>query len=130
VRAFRHAGIDLQQRVHDDIAARGSAYRVSKPDANIDHRRVRNLAAFFERHATSVPLGEGDWRPGDIVVWDLYGGASPNHIGIVSDRTNDDGDPFVIHHFPRAAGFTGFPSDDDCLRRWRILAHFRWREEP
>ncbi len=127
IRAFRQCGIDLQRIVHEDIIARPRAYGLGRsPDTNLDHRRVRNLRVFFERHAREIPLTPDDWRPGDIVVWDLYGGTAPNHIGIVSDRTGARGAPLVVHHFTARAGFTGRPSEDDCLRRWRILAHFRW----
>ncbi len=129
VRAFRHAGIDLQERVHEDIIAQPRAYGIARPDPSLDHRRVRNLKVFFERHARPIPLASDDWRPGDIVVWDLSGGAAPNHVGIVSDRTGARGTPLVIHHFTARAGFTGRPSEDDCLRRWRILAHFRWPDD-
>jgi uncharacterized protein YijF (DUF1287 family) len=129
VRAFRHVGIDLQARLREDVDAPGAPYRIDAPDPSIDHRRVRNLIVFFARHAAAVPI-DRDWRAGDIVVWDLYGGSSPNHVGIVSDRTGESGRPLVVHHFPRTAGFTGFPSEDDCLDRWRVIAHFRWPEPP
>jgi uncharacterized protein YijF (DUF1287 family) len=141
IRAFRHAGVDLQRLVHEDVSARGSAYGIDDPDPSIDHRRVRNLKVFLDRHAEAIPSpgeaagdgpGEGrgawaEWLPGDLVVWDLYGGASPNHIGIVSDAAGPDGRPRVIHHMPALAGFTGRPSEDDVLTRWRILGHYRWR---
>jgi uncharacterized protein YijF (DUF1287 family) len=122
IRAFRHAGIDLQERVHRDILARPEAYGLRRADASIDHRRVRHLKTFFERHAARAT----EWRPGDIVIWDLKGGTFPNHIGIVSDRRSRDGTPLVIHHMNRIGPFTGFPGEDDSLHRWRILAHFRW----
>lgn len=125
VRSFRHAGIDLQRLVHEDILRAPGAYRIARPDPSIDHRRVRNLAVFFRRHARSLPLG-GDWRPGDIVVWSLSGSGYPNHIGIVAETTGPSGDPLVYHHFPRTALFSGHPEASDCLHLWRILHHFRW----
>src|SRR5262245_9447633 len=46
IRAFRTAGIDLQQEVHRDMARHFAAYPktwgLSVPDSNIDHRRVPN----------------------------------------------------------------------------------------
>ncbi len=125
IRAFRYAGLDLQRLVHEDILAAPEAYGIRHPDTNIDHRRVSNLAVFFERHARTLPIG-GDWRPGDIVVWSLSGSGWPNHIGIVTDGTGPSGDPLVIHHFPRTARFSGHPEVSDCLHTWRILHHFRW----
>src|SRR3954463_12821226 len=53
VRAFRAIGVDLQAAVHEDMRAHFGAYPrmwgLRAPDANIDHRRVPNLMAFFSR---------------------------------------------------------------------------------
>jgi uncharacterized protein YijF (DUF1287 family) len=56
IRAFRDAlAIDLQKLVHEDMLKHFDEYpsrRVRSersPDANIDHRRVLNLQAYFER---------------------------------------------------------------------------------
>jgi len=72
IRAFRGAGIDLQQEVHRDMQAHFAVYPrlwgLSAPDANIDHRRVPNLMTFFERHGRSV---RGEFRAGDVVAWRL-----------------------------------------------------------
>lgn len=127
IRGFRHAGIDLQSLVAEDAEKHPRAYEITKPDRNIDHRRVRNLKRFFERHAATLPPEvKSDWLPGDLVIWDLVGGSSPNHIGIVSERKGASGFPLVIHHYRPKEGFSGFPSEDDCLGRWRILGHYRW----
>ncbi len=128
VRAFRHAGLDLQRLVHEDILATPAAYGIKRPDPSIDHRRVANLAVFLSRHALSLPV-DRDWLPGDIVIWSLSGSGWPNHIGIVTDRAGPSGDPLVIHHFPRTARFSGRPEASDCLHAWRILHHFRWAGE-
>ena len=48
VRAYRPFGIDLQRLMHEDMRRDGSAYPklwgLKRPDPNIDHRRVPNLA--------------------------------------------------------------------------------------
>ena len=53
IRAFRTVGIDLQQELHRDMKRRFAAYPknwgLAKPDRNIDHRRVPNLATWFKR---------------------------------------------------------------------------------
>ncbi len=126
IRSFRTAGVDLQVLVHEDVQSRPAAYRISRPDPSIDHRRVRNLVVFFSRYAETLPV-DGRWQPGDIVVWDLKRRGISDHIGILSDRSAPLGRPLVFHHFPRRGPFTGHPSEDDCLHRWRILHHFRWR---
>jgi len=127
VRAFRHAGIDLQSSVHRDIRDRPAAYGIREPDPSIDHRRVRNLVVFFAPRSRSITVGgPGEPEPGDIVVWDLHGGTTPSHIGLVSDRQGREGRPLVIHHMGRVGPFSGRPSEDDVLRRWRVLAIYRF----
>lgn len=92
--ALRAAGYDLRALVDADIRANPSAYGISRPDANIDFRRVTNLDVYFRRTALSLTTDVTDiaqWQGGDIVVF-------PHHIGIVSDRRGRDGVPYVIHH--------------------------------
>lgn len=135
IRAFRHASdnsVDLQKLVFEDIKKSPRPYGISSPDSNIDHRRTRNLVLFFSRKAEVLPVGSKKdapqlYRPGDIVVWDIMESGKPNHIGIVSDKVNERGVPFAIHHFRAWRGFTGRPSEDDCLFQWPILHHFRWK---
>lgn len=96
--ALRGAGYDLRELVNKDINVNPVAYGITQPDANIDYRRVRNLSVFFGRHATSLTTDVhdiGQWQGGDIVVFGQNGG---NHIGIVSDRRDLVGVPFLIHH--------------------------------
>src|SRR5215210_310724 len=84
IRAFRNAGIDLQVLVHEDMKRNFAAYPkkwgLRATDTNIDHRRVPNLATFFRRKGRAVT---GDYKPGDIVTWNLT--PTLPHIGIVSD---------------------------------------------
>ena len=88
IRAYRH--IDLQVLVHDDMSRGWSEYPhfwgLQRPDANIDHRRVPNLAAFFRRHGATLSNASDPrlYDAGDIVTWRLPGGLP--HIGIVSTR--------------------------------------------
>ena len=53
IRAYRKGlSFDLQKAVHDDMAARFSAYPrhwgLKRPDRNIDHRRVPNLQTYLQ----------------------------------------------------------------------------------
>ncbi len=88
VRAFRHAGVDLQQEVHDDMRADFGAYPtiwgLSRPDPNIDHRRVPNLETLFRRIGAELPAStEGAaYQAGDVVSWRLSGSGLP-HMGVV-----------------------------------------------
>ena len=128
VRALRHAGFDLQKLVHEDMKANFDAYPqtriwgLTKPDPNIDHRRVPNLAAFFSRHGEILtcevsPGTLAEWQPGDIVCWKLPDGRE--HCGIVSDGKNGAGIPTVIHNIAKCC-------EEDCLDKWKITGHFRY----
>jgi uncharacterized protein YijF (DUF1287 family) len=125
VRAYRQVGIDLQKDVHEDMRQNFDTYPklwdLSAPDRNIDHRRVQNLATFFGRQGEILPVTKTptDYRPGDIVVWELGNGMQ--HIGIVIDRRSRDGDqPLVVHNI--GAG----PRAEDVLFTWKLLGHYRY----
>ena len=105
VRTYRAMGVDLQSLLHDDMKQAFSAYPskriygLRKADPNIDHRRVVNLEAFFERVGASVPVtsNPNDYQPGDIVTWRLSG--SEPHTGVViADRDPRSGNPLVVHN--------------------------------
>ena len=96
-RALRDAGYSLKDMVDEDIAQNIAEYpRVNgKPETNIDFRRVPNLKVYFERNHITLTkdLNEiSEWQPGDIVVF------GSKHIGIISDRRNKKGVPYLIHN--------------------------------
>jgi uncharacterized protein YijF (DUF1287 family) len=100
VRAFRNAGFDLQKLVAEDVRRTPAAYPwVKRPDTNIDHRRVRNLALWFGRHVRRLPA-QAPPRPGDVVFFDTFPSRSgPDHVGIVSDRMGPSGQLLVINNW-------------------------------
>ena len=125
VRAYRRLGIDLQQRVHTDMAAHFSAYPrqwgLRGPDPNIDHRRVPNLMTYFTRCGADLPITDAaaDYRAGDLVCWDLGGGIL--HIGIVVDRRSADGArPLIVHNIGAGQVL------EDRLFAFRIIGHYRY----
>ncbi|MEZ5967703.1 MAG: DUF1287 domain-containing protein [Hyphomonas sp.] len=77
IRAYRDAfDVDLQKRVHEDMLGAFSDYPriwgLSRPDSNIDHRRVPNLERFLERNGCALlPQERSGWQPGDLsrCVW-------------------------------------------------------------
>ena len=88
--------------VHEDMRQAFSAYPskkiygLSKADPNIDHRRVVNLEAFFERVGAAIPVGS-DYQPGDVITWRLSGGEP--HIGVVVNRVDPKtGNPLIVHN--------------------------------
>lgn len=101
IRALRNAGLDLQVLLHQDIARAPAAYpmvRAANPD--IDHRRVKTLLPYFQRHwqrRDPSPARLDDWLPGDIVFMDTLPARGPDHIGVVSDRLGVSGKPVIIN---------------------------------
>src|SRR5262249_33511474 len=87
IRAYRAIGIDLQVLVHEDMRANfrlyPSIWGLSKPDTNVDHRRVPNLQKFLERAAAQLhgASARSTYLPGDLVTWMLPGNLP--HIGII-----------------------------------------------
>ncbi len=124
IRAYRAFGIDLQVLVHQDMRAAWDAYPkdwgLKRPDPNIDHRRVPNLATFFGRHGERRPASRDakDFVPGDIVVWRLPSGVP--HIGLVSDRRNALGVPFVLHNIGWGT------QEQDRLFAYTLTGHYRY----
>lgn len=130
IRSYRAIGVDLQKEVHEDMERDFSAYPhkwgLKKPDANIDHRRVPNLMTFFERQGASLAVTQDarDYRPGDLVTWDLN--SQMTHIGIVVNLPSDaDPDRLLIVHNIGAG-----PQMEDVLFNWKITGHYRYLGPP
>jgi uncharacterized protein YijF (DUF1287 family) len=110
--------------VHRDMRAHFAAYPKSwgltRPDRNIDHRRVPNLETFFRRKGGSRTFSQtaSDYLPGDIVSWRLSGGGLP-HIGVVT-RKKLRGAPLVAHNI--GAG----TQEEPCLFDWPMAGWFRF----
>lgn len=126
VRAYRDGlGIDLQAEIHRDMKAAFDAYPrtwgLKRTDANIDHRRVGNIATFLARKGGRASDGSqpADIRPGDVIAFALPDGRP--HIGLAGDRMTDDGvTPKVIHNIGAGA------QEEAVIGAFRITGHFRW----
>ncbi|PRD17950.1 UNVERIFIED_CONTAM: yijF [Trichonephila clavipes] len=128
IRTYRALGIDLQALVYEDMRDNFSLYPskriwgLTKPDTNIDHRRVPNLQVFFERHGESHVISKtaADYQAGDIVTWVL-----PNnrpHIGIVTDELSKDKlRPLIVHNIGWG------PKMEDMLFTYKITGHYRFK---
>lgn len=122
-RAFKNAGYDLRKMIDQDIKKNRKDYLIKYPDSNIDFRRVGNLYVFFNKYAETLTNDISkieSWQPGDIVVF----GENTVHIGIISDKRNRLGEPYVIHN-------SGQPlREEDILairnKKDPISGHFRW----
>lgn len=115
---LRDAGYDLRELVDADIKAHPKDYDIEDPDNKIDFRRVQNLKVYFAHTATELTTDVEEieeWQGGDIVIFE-------KHIGVVSDKRNKHGVPFVIHH----ANPLQKDYEEDILEtRTDIVAHYR-----
>ncbi|KAB2655330.1 DUF1287 domain-containing protein [Brucella tritici] len=127
IRAYRQAlNADLQALVHNDMRKAFTQYPrnwgLKRPDPNIDHRRVPNLAVFFNRSNAALPVTKAaqDYRPGDLVAQMLPGNLP--HIAIVTQRYNAEGTrPLVVHNIGAGTRV------EDRLFEFPITGHFRYR---
>ncbi len=122
---------DLQRSVHEDMASAFTAYPrlwgLSRPDPNIDQRRVPNLETYWDRQSARVwraksrTSGAAFPEPlhvGDILTWRLVGNLP--HVGVVvaaGDR------PRIVHNIGQGAR-------DELLgvmAGQAAAAHYRWR---
>lgn len=120
IRAMRSIGLDLQTMIHVDMKKNWKKYPkkwgLAQPDRNIDHRRVPNVACYFESQGLKVQ--SNDYQPGDIVIWDL--GKGLVHIGILSDRKSWNLRRYlVIHNIGKGA------KEEDILCDYKIIGHYR-----
>ena len=91
---LRDAGYDLRELVNEDIKNNPDKYSIEVRDKNIDYRRVKNLLIYFQNNSINLTTNINDikdWQGGDVVVFST-------HIGIVSNKRNKKGIPYVIHH--------------------------------
>ncbi|MDD3402955.1 MAG: DUF1287 domain-containing protein [Hespellia sp.] len=119
--ALKSAGYDVMELIQEDIQKNPGDYDIDEPDINIDFRRVNNLKVYFSHTAISLTTDIFDveeWQGGDIVIF-------KNHIGIVSDRRNENGVSYVIHHNdPYQTAY-----EQDILEtRDDIVGHYRMTE--
>lgn len=132
IRAYRGVGIDLQKEVHEDMVKRFKDYPkmwgMKGPDSNIDHRRVPNLMKYFEHKKSVLKISKNssDYKPGDIVTWNLQNKNSAGgitHIGIVTNKKNSAGDRYLIAHNIGAGNVL-----EDMLFSYTIIGHYRFGE--
>lgn len=127
IRTYRALGIDLQQRVHEDMKRHFSEYPskriwgLTRTDTNIDHRRVPNLRVYFSRQGKSFNISRkaSAYLPGDIVSWRLSNGRP--HIGIVSSKKNSAGSRYLVVHNIGAG-----PKAEDVLFDYDLTGHYRY----
>ena len=114
-----NSGYDLMELVNQDIVENKELYNIEAIDKNIDFRRVKNLQVYFKRHAISLTTDLSqieEWQGGDIVVF-------KTHIGIVSDKRNSKGIPYLIHN--NSVLLRDYEEDILELLSDEIVGHYR-----
>jgi len=103
--------------LNEDVKNNSSQYDIDERDKNIDYRRVSNLNVYMKRHFISLTddLSKIDeWQGGDIVVFE-------KHIGVISDKRNKNGVPYLIHHTAVQLDY----EENILEKRDDIIAHYR-----
>lgn len=116
--SLKDSGYDLMDLVYNHVKENRELYDIDTIDKNIDFRRVVNLDVYFKN--TAIVLTNDinkieEWQGGDIVVF-------KKHIGIVSDKRNKNGVPFIIHH---ANPYQVHYEEDILGQRDDIIGHYR-----
>ena len=123
IRAYRAIYIDLQQLIHEDMLLAHKTYNkryfTKNIDKNIDHRRTQNIQTFLHRKKTAIPItnNSADYKPGDLVFWDIANG----HVGIVIDKKVPNTNRYYMVH-----NIGNGPEIEDFLFKATIVDHFRW----
>jgi uncharacterized protein YijF (DUF1287 family) len=133
VRCLREVGLDLQQMVHQDRINHKERYPLhfwaeKRADPAIDHRRLINLHIFIKSFGDGLPVlvdsvdKIASYQPGDIVFWTtVAGGEHPGLVGIVLDKRDRYGIPFVVTLQPTERMI----SEHHRLTDWPLTSHFR-----
>lgn len=117
---LKDAGYDLMELVNKDVSNYKEKYNIETIDKNIDFRRARNLDVYFRNNhiVLTTDLSQiEEWQGGDIIVF-------KDHIGIISDKRNKNGVPFLIHH----ANPMQVTYEEDVLELYgqdHIIGHYR-----
>ena len=117
---LKGAGYDLMELVNEDVINNKEKYNIEIVDKNIDFRGVRNLDIYFKNNRISLTTDLSkieEWQGGDIIEF-------KDHIGVISDKRNKKGVPFLIHH----ANPMQINYEEDVLELYGqdyIIGHYR-----
>jgi hypothetical protein len=78
---------------------------------------------FFSRHGKVKKISQNpkDYKPGDIVCWNLGGGLT--HIGIVANKSSINGKrPMIIHNIGAGQVI------EDCLFEFDVIGHYTFKK--
>ena len=126
--AFLYAGIDLKAFIMEDMRRNLTVYpgRIMwdkmKTEPDFIEGQYNDIMIFFDRFADELTVKTDffslhEWAPGDVVIWNYKG---TYHAGIISDRKNNSGTPYVIH------SYQDYTAEEDVLNTWKIIRHYRY----
>ncbi len=128
-RALARQNIDIKSQLDVHMKQFPDLYATNF-DSNINFRRVKNLHIFWKntlkQNLTTKVITKNaenlkEWRTGDIVVFDAKPPQNLWHIGIVADKRDADGVPYMIdnHGYGTKIRMT--------IADWRsdIVGHYR-----
>jgi uncharacterized protein YijF (DUF1287 family) len=103
-----------------EFSAYPPLWGLTRPDPNIDHRRVPNLQTFLKRRGAELPTSSdpAEYRAGDLVTWMLPGNLA--HIGLVTATPSSSGRPMIVHNIGRG------PELEDVLFEFKVTGHYRY----
>lgn len=118
---FKGAGFDLQALIWQDITRNPEAYGDNPGNENTAFRKSENQRIFMSRYFDSYTTDYEDfkeWQSGDVIFFES------GHVALVSDKVNDKGIRFIIHHFWQYQA--GYVQDVLTTNAWgKIVGHYR-----
>lgn len=136
-RALLYAGYDLQELIYEDMLENKDDYPFylhfrQEIDKNIDFRRTHNQEVFFKKFGLSLTTdlivededNLSQWKPGDIVFFNMSGDEWSDIVAMVSDNLSDEGVPLVITSLEAL----GEVSEIEMLLKYKdnICGHYRY----
>jgi hypothetical protein len=76
---------------------------------------------YLERQRKSLPVSSdrADYKPGDLIAWELSDGIE--HIGILTNLSSEPDQHYLIVHNVGAGTRV-----EDVLLAWKIIGHYRY----
>ena len=78
------------------------------------------MQTFFTRQGAKLPVtdNEEDYKPGDIIFWDVAAG----HVGFVThEKVRGTNRPYIVHNIGSGN------KKEDFLFGAKIVDHYRWK---
>lgn len=122
--ALKNIKLDLHIVINQDIYKNPDAYKGVNTDKDLAFRNPKTQEVFFSRYALTLSTdldNKTEWQAGDFIFFEK------NHCAVVTDKVNEKGIRFIIHHFWEHQG--GYFQDVLETGAWgKITGHYRLSE--